>query len=487
MKTHGRQTASLSASELHAAFAAGALTPTQAVEQCLQAACTSPSVFTRITADRALEEARQSTARWQAGQPLGALDGVPISWKDLFDVRGTPTTAASALLLTAPPAAEDAAVVARATAAGMVCLGKTNLSEFAYSGLGLNPCFGTPVNRRLGTRDRAPGGSSSGAALAVVQGCGPLAMGTDTAGSVRIPAAFNGLVGFRASRGRYPMQGVFPLAPSLDTLGPLASSVADCMAFDQVMCASAPPPGASQVATQAVADGGLRDQVFAVDPELLEDGRIHACVRDNLLACLGLLEMRGARIERRRVHSLRQVQALMERHGWLGAHEALATHRERLDAPDQAARMDQRVRRRLQAARQLGHAGYLELLAQRAPLMAQFARELGEATLVLPTVGHPAPLLDPLLDDDTLFAEINLATLRLTMPGSFLDTPAVAIPSGFKQAPGPDGRPEQLPTSLQLMRPRGDDDRLLRTALLVEQALFPSPSLNRLQSKECMK
>ena len=475
MKTYDGMPVTGTAADLHAAYAQGMLTPCDAVELCLLAAHATQSVFTCITADRAREEARQSTARWRAGRTLGPLDGVPVTWKDLFDVRGTPTTAASALLMQAPPAAEDAAVVARASAAGMVCLGKTNLSEFAYSGLGLNPGFGTPVNHRLGARSRVPGGSSSGAAMAVVHGCCPLAMGSDTAGSVRIPAAFNGLAGFRASRGRYPMQGVFPLAPSLDTLGPLAASVADCIALDQVLCGLVPQSGARPGGAHAGSDG-LRGQVFAVDSRLLQDDRIHARVRANLLACLGLLQMQGARIEHRRLRSLQQMQALMERHGWLGAHEALATHRQRLDAPDQAARMDPRVRLRLEAARQLDHAAYLELLAQRKPLMALFAQELGEATLVLPTVGHPAPLLLPLLEDDTLFAETNLATLRLTMPGSFLDTPAVAMPSGTAQEMGPHGQPEPLPTSLQLMRPCGDDDRLLRTALCVEKALFPSHS-----------
>lgn len=472
MKTAALSGASHTATGLHAAYVAGELTPSDATEACLAAASATQAVFTCVTADRARQEARQSTARWRAGQPLGPLDGVPMTWKDLFDLHGTPTTAGSALRLGAAPAPADAPVVARASAAGMVCLGKTHLSEFAYSGLGLNACFGTPVNRQLGQRDRAPGGSSSGAALAVVQGCGPLAMGTDTAGSVRIPAAFNGLVGFRASRGRYPMQAVFALAPSLDTLGPLARNVADCMALDQVLCGRNRSPSSNQRL-----GAGLQGQVFAMDPGVLEDEGIHSCVRDNLLACLDLLQAQGARIEYRALHSLRQVQTLMERHGWLGAHEAFATHRERLDTPEQAARMDPRVRHRLESARQLDRGSYLALLAQREPLMALLARELGDACLVLPTAGHPAPLLAPLLEDDGLFAETNLATLRLTMPGSFLDTPAVALPSGFMQEQGPDGGAERLPTSLQLMRPQGDDDGLLRMALLVEQALsspFPS-------------
>jgi aspartyl-tRNA(Asn)/glutamyl-tRNA(Gln) amidotransferase subunit A len=276
MESTHHQSLPATAVQLAAAYADGRVTPADAAETCLRRASASQAVFTCITADRAREEAEQSTARWRAGRPLSPLDGVPISWKDLLDVRGTPTTAASALLRSTPPARSDATVVARAAAAGMVCLGKTNLSEFAYSGLGLNPGFGTPVNPRLGARARAPGGSSSGAALAVVQGCGPLAMGTDTAGSVRIPAAFNGLVGYRASSGRYPMQGVFALAPSLDTLGPLALSVADCMALDRVLRGLADDGNSNANASLAT---DLRNQVFCTDLRLLDDDRVHASVR----------------------------------------------------------------------------------------------------------------------------------------------------------------------------------------------------------------
>jgi len=470
-----------SAADLGRDIHTGRINVVELTEAFLDAAASHPDgdrIYARLTPERARDEALAAATRAKDGRRRGPLDGVPISWKDLFDVRGTPTTAASALLRSAPPAPADAPVVARAAAAGMVCLGKTNLSEFAYSGLGLNPGFGTPANPRLGGRARAPGGSSSGAALAVVQGCGPLAMGTDTAGSVRIPAAFNGLVGFRASRGRYPMQGVFALSPSLDTLGPLALGVADCMALDQVLRSTVP---AGDAAAGPAVPGpviGLQGQVFVIDPGLLDDDRVQAQVRDAIAAGLALLQRQGARVQRRRLQSLDTVQTLTQRHGWLGAHEALATHRERLDAPEQAARMDPRVRSRLEAARHLDHGGYLQLLARRQPLMELFAQELGGATLVLPTVGHPAPLLQPLLEDDALFAQTNLATLRLTMPGSFLDAPAVALPCGALCLQGPGASTERLPIGLQLMRPQGDDDRLLRIALAVEQALS---SLNRSQ------
>ena len=156
-----------------------------------------------------------------------------MAWKDLFDVAGTPTTAGSATRADAPAATTDAAIVRTLTEAGMVCLGKTNLSEFAFSGLGINRWFGTPANPL--DPARLPGGSSSGSAVAVALGLTPLAIGTDTSGSVRVPAAFCGLVGFKASTGRYDTSGMIPLAPTLDSVGVLARQVADVLAIDTVL------------------------------------------------------------------------------------------------------------------------------------------------------------------------------------------------------------------------------------------------------------
>lgn len=465
------------AAALAAAYERGDLTPLAVAEQCIALAQATRGVFTQLTADRARAQAARSTARWQAGTPLGPLDGVPLTWKDLFDIQGTPTTAGSALLAHAAPAAADAALVTHAGAAGMVCIGKTNLSEFAYSGLGLNRAFGTPVNPALGTpgaRDRAPGGSSSGAALSVVLDVAPIGIGTDTAGSVRIPAAFNGLVGYRASRHRYAMAGVFALAPSLDTVGPLAHSVGDCIAMDAVLRGGRGSEGREALTrTFDEARRLVAQQTFIVDPRLLEGDDVSAPVRENLREQMRRLRDAGAAIECRQLSSLQAVQALAESHGWLGAYEAFAVHQARLDGP-RAGDMEPRVRRRLEAARHFTAARYLHLLWERPRLMSLFERELAGATLVLPTTAHTAPLLQPLEEDDELFARTNLATLRLTMPGSFLDTPALSMPSGIERvhAPGATAATaERLPTGMQLMRAQGDDARLLCIAFSIEQVL----------------
>ncbi|MGJ7572047.1 amidase [Variovorax sp. RB2P76] len=464
----------MTATALVAAYGRGDLTPLAVAELFLARAQATRGVFTQVTEDRALAQAAQSTARWQAGAALGPLDGVPLTWKDLFDIQGTPTTAGSALLAHAAPATADAALVTHADAAGMVCLGKTNLSEFAYSGLGLNPAFGTPINPALGTRPRVPGGSSSGAALAVALDVAPIAIGTDTAGSVRIPAAFNGLIGYRASRHRYAMAGVFALAPSLDTVGSLTRSVGDCIAMDAVLRGGCGNEGRAAIPrTFDEARRLLAQQTFVVDPRLLDGDGVSASVRDNLWERMRGLREAGATVACRQLSSLRSVQALTERHGWLGAYEAFAMHQARLDGPH-AVDMDPRVRHRLEAARHFTAAHYLHLRWERRRLLSLFDAELANATLVLPTTAHTAPLLQPLEEDDELFAATNLATLRLTMPGSFLDAPALSMASGVECVRAPDASTERLPTGMQLMRARGGDERLLAIAFSLEQVLSPT-------------
>src|SRR5208282_4428358 len=188
--------------------------------------------FIVVTRERALKEAAASRKRHREGRPAGLLDGVPVAWKDLVDMAGERTTAGSALFAESAPKQEDAPIVANLTAAGLVALGKTNLSEFAFSALGLNPHFGTPRNPRDPGTPRVAGGSSSGAAVAVAAGLAPCAIGSDTGASIRAPASFCGIVGFKTSEGRIDKRGVFPLSRTLDTIGPLAHTVEDCVLID---------------------------------------------------------------------------------------------------------------------------------------------------------------------------------------------------------------------------------------------------------------
>jgi len=438
----------VSGAELGRAFKAGKTDPVSALEFYLARAASSESVFITLTPDRARAEAKAAAERWRRGQPLGPLDGVPIAWKDLFDVKGTITTAGAALFANHPPATADAKLVEMAAKAGLVCIGKTNTVEFAYSGIGINPHFGTPHNPHDKHVARVPGGSSSGSAVAVAAGAVPFAMGTDTAGSVRVPAAFNGLVGFKSSSRRYSRDGVFPLSRTLDSIGPLTHSVEDCILLDAVF--------RGQNAPQRLLPADLAQRRFVVDDVVLRDSRIEASVRANLERAVDGLGRRGARVENRRVSTLHEVFSLIERFGWLAAPEAMAIH-ETLLASKDAERMDPRVRKRLEGARNFRASDYVNLLWARENLIPRVRQELNGAVLVLPTVGHVAPELAPLEKDMDLFFKTNLATLRLTMVGSFLDMPGVTLPTGVDSS--------GMPTSLLLSVPSGEDERLLPIAL----------------------
>ncbi len=435
-------------------FANGASDPVQVLEHALTSAEQSEHVFISLCAERARREAQASSARWKAGQPLSRFDGVPLAWKDLFDVAGTRTTAASALRRQVSPALLDAITVGQLSRAGMVNLGKTNLSEFAYSGLGLNPHFGTPLNPYGRDQARIPGGSSSGSAVAVAAGIVPIAMGTDTAGSIRIPAAFNGLVGFRSSCKRYSRDGVFPLSHTLDSVGPLTHSVRDVLVIDDILRGRRQPTSAEPRT--------LAGQRIWVDPVLLDGERIEPAVRLNLMRCIEQLKDAGALIVLQPSTTFHATLKLIDQHGWLGSAEAFTLHEELLDS-DAAEQLDPRVRRRLEAARGFPASQLINLHGAREKLQKQFTEELDGALLITPCVAHVAPPLAPLEADDELFVWTNLATLRLTMPGSFLDLPGVSLPTGY-DALG-------LPTGLLLSAPPGEDSRLLRTALAVEAAL----------------
>src|SRR5665213_3342171 len=229
---------------LAAALAAGQVTSRELVDRCL-ANIAAPDgqgarVFLKVHAQQARASAEFCDQARARGTPLPAFAGIPISVKDLFDVAGDVTTAGSVLLRDAPAASHDATAVARLKATGFIVIGRTNMTEFAYSGLGVNPHYGTPLNAYDRNTGRVPGGSSSGAAVSVTDGMALAALGTDTGGSCRIPAALCGLVGFKPTARRIPLAGAFPLSTSLDSIGPIASSVQCCATLDAIMAGGEP-------------------------------------------------------------------------------------------------------------------------------------------------------------------------------------------------------------------------------------------------------
>jgi aspartyl-tRNA(Asn)/glutamyl-tRNA(Gln) amidotransferase subunit A len=249
-------------------------------------ACDDQAIFIDVMAERALGEAKAARKRLKAGKPLSALDGVPVGWKDLFDLGGRVTTAGSIVLKNDPPAKTDAALVAAGKRAGLVSIGTLNMTEFAYSGIGLNPHYGTPRNPNGTGAPRSPGGSSSASGVVVAKGLLPLAIGTDTGGSIRIPASFNGVVGYKSSVGHSAMDGVFPLSRSLDTLGPLARTVEDCVLADAVLRGIARP---------APRKRPLSELTFMVPENIVFDGAEPA-VQANFDAAVARLAKAGAKI-----------------------------------------------------------------------------------------------------------------------------------------------------------------------------------------------
>ncbi len=431
----------------------GLTTPGELIGVALAAARDSEHVFIAVLDQRAIDEAKASTERWFRGAPLSPFDGIPYAAKDLLDIAGSRTTAGSITRINAPIALEDAVVIGALASQGMIPVGKTNLTEFAYSGLGLNPHFGTPTADIQLREVRVPGGSSAGSAIAVQRGIVTSAIGTDTAGSIRIPAAFNGLVGYKASTGRYSMAGVHPLAITLDSLGSFAHTVADCVAFDAAM------RGLKEAVIQSASLCGLR---FVIDDGVMSDSALQPAVRENLLSMMALLGAAGAHVERRPIAPVARTRELIARTGWLGAIEAWRLLGEVVEGP-QGLRMDRRVHARLLSAKNIDAAAEAIIRSLRLELMSAMERELEGAIMVMPTVKHVAPPMTPLENDDELFAAVNLETLSLTMIGSLLDMPGVAIPSG-KDSVG-------LATSILFSTTRGHDDQLLSACLAIETAL----------------
>lgn len=407
------------------------------------AACPDQALFIKLTKARAMREAAASDARRAKGAALGPLDGLPIAHKALISLAGEVTSAASALLArSAAPANADADVAAALSAAGMVTLGHLNMTELAFSALGLNPHFGTPHNPCSSDGPRVPGGSSSGSGVAVARRLLPAATGSDTGGSIRTPAAFNGICGFKGSSARYSMAGVFPLAPTLDTLGPLARSMEDIALIDAAMRGPSVPP------VQAMP---VRGQKIIAPTNVVLD-QLEPAVARLFEAALQRLERAGVRVERRAMPELDEVMATYHQTGQINNVEALAFHRALL-ARAQPGEIDRRVVARLQGASQSLAIDYLTTLAARKRMVAAAKAEWGTSLIAMPTLPHVAPLIAPLEADDALFTNVNILTLRNPMLGNFLDVCGLSLPMGCDEA--------GLPAGFMLCAASGRDDHLL--------------------------
>jgi len=406
--------------------------------------------FIDLDRELVLAQADASDALRTAGIVPSPLAGLPISLKDLFDVRGEVTRAGSKILADAPPKTTDAPVVARLRAAGAVLFGRTNLSEFAFSGVGLNPHYGTPGNPA--DRSRVPGGSSSGAAVATVDGMGLAGIGSDTGGSTRIPAALCGLVGWKPTQKRVPLQNVFPLCESLDSVGPLARSVADAALLDAVLAGLPADPLPARPAA------GLR---LALPNRLVCDD-LDEPVAAAFEAALSRLSGAEVRITRLDLPELTEIEAF-HRAGGINAAQAYHVHRERMAT--RGADFDPRIYKRISGAEGLSAVDYLERVATRRRLTAAVDRRWADVdALIMPTVPLVAPKQAEVAGDEAAFWRVNGLLLRNTRLANFFDCCAITLPC---HAPG------SLPTGLMLFGRRGHDRRLFSLAAALEPLLQP--------------
>ncbi len=407
------------------------------------------ATFRAVYADtaRAMADAMDSLRR--AGRAPGPYAGIPFSLKDLFDVAGEKTPAGSRALEDAPPAAQHAPVIRRMLAAGFVPVGRTNMTEFAYSGLGINPNYGTPRAPWDRATGRIPGGSSSGAAISVADGMAVAALGTDTGGSCRIPAAFCGIVGYKPTARRVPIKGVLPLSTSLDSVGPLANTVTCCAIVDAVLS------GAEPTAPEAAMLSGLR---FAVPQNVVMDG-VDETVGAAFADALQRLDQAGARITHLRFPVLDEIPAANAKGGFAAA-ESYAWHRDLLAR--KGALYDPRIRVRIERGAEQSAADYIDLCNARAALIRRMDTDTRDFdALLMPT----APVVPPRiadLDDANEFSRVNALVLRNTAFGNFLDRCAISLPCHRKG---------NAPVGLMLMGETMGDARLFAIAAAVERVL----------------
>ncbi len=415
----------------------------------LEARAGNERVFSKVYAQQARAEADAADARLHDGRAVGPLDGRIVSIKDLFDVAGEPTLAGSVIRRDAAPATQDATIVRRLREAGAVIVGKTHMTEFAFTPVGLNPHYGEPGNAI--DPARIPGGSSSGAAVSAAEGTSEIAIGSDTGGSVRIPAALNGIVGFKPTARRIPLDGAFPLAPSLDSVGPLTGTVADAILTDAVMAGETP------ILPDALPLKGLR--VALPKGYLLAD--MEPDVAKHFEASVTLLEKAGAVIADLEVDDLIQRLREATRVGSIAGIEASHVHASTwLGDPD--ANVDLRVKRPLAVRIKVPMETYRGIMETRAALVREMDERLSRFDMfVTPATPIVAPTIASVNDDEAEYDRVEGLLLRDTQVGNQFDLCSITVPMAGMT----------LPTGFMLTARGGTDKRLLAAALSVEKLL----------------
>ena len=392
----------------------------------------------------------------QHGAAVTPFAGIPVSIKDLFDIAGDVTMAGSIALRDAAPATRDAIAVARLKATGFIPIGRTNMTEFAFSGLGLNPHYGTPLNAYDRKTGRIPGGSSSGAAVSVTDGMAFAALGTDTGGSCRIPAALCGLTGFKPTAARVPQDGVLPLSSSLDSVGTIAASVACCAALDAVLS------GEDSFDLPSIPLDGLR---LAVPQTLVFDG-VDSNVSRAFARAQSKLSNAGVQIVDIPLRELAELQQINAKGGF-GAAESYAFHRPLIAAKHDL--YDPRVLSRILRGKEQNAADYIDLLNARNDFIRRVRTIVAPYdALLMPTVPVVAPRLRDLESEDA-YRDVNLLILRNPTVANFLDGCSISIPCH---------EPGDAPVGLMLIGQTNGDARILAIAATIEYLVTPKDAAN---------
>ncbi|MCX8996175.1 amidase [Rhizobiaceae bacterium BDR2-2] len=439
-------------------LAEGRTTARKLVRECLDRIADPEGegerAFVKVHSEQALAAASAIDLLREAGLAPSPFAGIPVSVKDLADIAGDVTTAGSVVLSDAPPAAQDAPMVARLRAVGFIVIGRTNMTEFAFSGIGINPHYGTPASPFDRATRRIPGGSSSGAAVSVADGMAAAGIGSDTGGSCRIPAALCGIVGFKPTASAVPREGVVPLSTTLDSIGPLANSVECCRIVHAIL--SGRPVGEAAVPA-------LKGMRIAVPQTVVLDG-LDAHVASRFERALDTLSRAGALVSHVPMKEFAMVEAINAK-GGLTAAEAYAWHRGQGLIESRAEDYDPRVLARLVRAREQTGADYVDALKLRAAFIAAVEAAVAPFdVLAMPTVPLVAPAITALEADADLFTATNLAMLRNPAIVNMFDGCSISLPMH---------RRGEAPAGLMLAATAGRDGALFAHATAIEAALAP--------------
>ena len=440
-------------------LARGTTTSRKLVEDCL-ARIGDPGgegarTFIKINAEGARAAADAMDALRKAGAAPSPYAGIPVAIKDLADIAGETTAAGSRALADVPPATSDAPSVARLRRAGFIFIGRANMTEFAYSGLGINPHYGTPASPWARSERRVPGGSSSGSGVAVADGMAYGALGTDTGGSCRVPASFNGVVGWKPTARRVPIDGVVPLAKSLDSIGPLARTVDCCAIMDAIFASETPAP------LPELPLKGFRLLV----PETIVLDDLDAHVASNFETALKRITDAGPLITRAPLPALKRITEMTDK-GGISASESYAWHRELI--AKRREQYDPRVLMRIMRGAEQDAAFYIGLLERRAAAIDAYNEATADYdAVIMPTTAIIAPRIDEVAKDDD-YVRINTLILRNPMMFNILDCCSISIPMH---------RPGDAPTGLMVVGQGGTDRRTLAISAALEAILQPASAV----------